>query len=65
MIIARQLFGKHMPKVTQSAVEGPPLLGSKLLGTFHSNGKADNNTGTVLDGDLYLVHLRVITVAHN
>jgi hypothetical protein len=37
--IARQRFGKHIPEVTQSTVEGPPSLGSKSLGTFHSNGK--------------------------
>jgi hypothetical protein len=39
MTIARQLFGKHIPEVTLSTVEEPPLLGSKSLGTFHNNGK--------------------------
>jgi hypothetical protein len=37
--IARQRFGKHISEVTQSMMEGPPLLGSKLLGTFRSNGR--------------------------
>jgi hypothetical protein len=39
MIIARQRFRKYIPEVTQSTVEGSPLLGSKLLGTFLSNGQ--------------------------
>jgi hypothetical protein len=47
MTIARQWFGKHVPEVTQSALEEPSLLGSKSLGTFHSNGKADSNRRTV------------------
>jgi hypothetical protein len=38
MTIARQKFGKHVPKVTQSTVERPPLLGNKQVGTFRSNG---------------------------
>jgi hypothetical protein len=48
MTIARQRFGKHVPKVRLSTVEGPPLLGSKSLGTFHGNGKnTGNNRRTV------------------
>jgi hypothetical protein len=39
MTIARERFGKHVPDITQSTVEGPPLLDSKSLGTFRSNGK--------------------------
>jgi hypothetical protein len=34
MTIARQWFEKHIPKVTQSTVGGPLLLGSKSLRTF-------------------------------
>jgi hypothetical protein len=53
MTIARQQFGKHIPEVTQSTVEGPTLLGSKLLGKFCSNGRnTDNNRRTVQDGGL-------------
>jgi hypothetical protein len=65
MAIARQHFGKHIPEVTQSTVEGPPLLGTKLLGMFHSNRKTDNNRGTVSDDILYSVYLEVITGGHN
>jgi hypothetical protein len=43
MTTAKQRFGKHIPEVTQSTMEGPPLLGSKSLGTFHINGKIRNN----------------------
>jgi hypothetical protein len=38
LTIARQRFGTHIPDITQSTVEGPPLLGSNSLGTFRSNG---------------------------
>jgi hypothetical protein len=38
MTVARQRFGKHFSEITQSTV-GSPLLGSRSLGTFHSNGK--------------------------
>jgi hypothetical protein len=37
MTIAGQRFGKYVFEVTQSTLEGPPLLGSQSLGTFHSN----------------------------
>jgi hypothetical protein len=51
MTIARQRFGKHILEVTQSTVEGPPLLGSKSLGTFRSNGKnTDNNKLNIRSG---------------
>jgi hypothetical protein len=43
MTTARQRFGKHIPEVTQPTVEGPPLLGSKPLGTFRSNGQNTHN----------------------
>jgi hypothetical protein len=44
MAIARQRFGKQIPEVTQSTVARPPLLGTKSLGTFRSNGQnTDNN----------------------
>jgi hypothetical protein len=43
MTIATQRFGKHVPEVTQLTAEGLLLLGSKSPGTFHSNGKPDNN----------------------
>jgi hypothetical protein len=33
MTIARQRSGIHVPKVTQSTVEVPPLLGGESLGT--------------------------------
>jgi hypothetical protein len=32
-------FGRHIPEVTQSTVESPPLLGNKTLGTYCSNGQ--------------------------
>jgi hypothetical protein len=44
--IARQRFSEHVPEFMQSTVEGPPLLGIKLLDKFHSNGKTDINKGT-------------------
>jgi hypothetical protein len=53
MTIARQRFGKYIPNITQSTVEGPPLLGSKSLGTCHGNGQnIDNNRRTVRGGGL-------------
>jgi hypothetical protein len=42
MTVARQRFVKHIHEVTQSTV-GTPLLGSRLLGTFPSNGQNTNN----------------------
>jgi hypothetical protein len=42
MTVARQRFSKHISEVTQSTV-GPPLLGSRSLGTFLSNGQNTNN----------------------
>jgi hypothetical protein len=42
MTVVRQRFGKHISQVTQSTV-GPPLLGSRSLGTFRSNGQNTNN----------------------
>jgi hypothetical protein len=48
MTIAKQRFGKHIPEVAQSTVEGPPLLNSKSLGTFRGNRQnTDNNRRTV------------------
>jgi hypothetical protein len=44
--IATQRFGKHIPEVKQSAVEGPPLMGSKSLGTFLSNGQNTSKTSS-------------------
>jgi hypothetical protein len=44
MIIARQRFGKHVPGVMLSIVDGPPLLCSKSLGMFRSNGSTQNIT---------------------
>jgi hypothetical protein len=38
MIVAKQRFDKHITEVKQSKM-GPPLLGSRSLGTFRSNGK--------------------------
>jgi hypothetical protein len=46
MIAARQRFGKHIPEVTQSTV-GPPLLVSRSLGTFRSNGQNTNNNRVI------------------
>jgi hypothetical protein len=37
MAIGSQQFGKDIHEVTYLTVEGPPLLGSKSLGMFHSN----------------------------
>jgi hypothetical protein len=54
MIIARQRFGKRVPEITQSAVEGPPLLGIKSLGAFRSNGKPDNNREELFESVIYL-----------
>jgi hypothetical protein len=34
MTIARQRIGKHIPEMTLSIVEGPPLLASKSQHTF-------------------------------
>jgi hypothetical protein len=34
MTIARQRFGKQVPEVTLSTVEGHPLLGNRSLDTF-------------------------------
>jgi hypothetical protein len=57
MTIARQRFSKHIPEVMQSTAEEPPLLGSKSLGTFGSNGQnTDNNRRTVRCGGLSSVH---------
>jgi hypothetical protein len=48
MTITRQRFGKHIPEVKQSTVEGLPLLGSKSLVTFRNNGQnTDNNKRTL------------------
>jgi hypothetical protein len=48
MTIARQRFGKYVLKVTQSAVKGPPLLGSKSLGTFNRNGQNTGNNRRIV-----------------
>jgi hypothetical protein len=53
MTTATQRFGKHISEATQSTVGGPPLLGSKSLGTFRSNGQNINiNRRTVRGSDL-------------
>jgi hypothetical protein len=53
MTIDRQRFGKHVPKMTQLTVEELPLLGSKSLGKFRSNGQnTDNSRRTVRGGGL-------------
>jgi hypothetical protein len=48
MTVGRQRHCKHISKVTQSTV-GPPLLSSRLLGTFRSNGHNTNNNRSVLE----------------
>lgn len=56
MTIARQRFGKYIPEIKQSTVEGSPLLGNKSLGTIHSNGQSTNNdTRTVRGGGFFSV----------
>jgi hypothetical protein len=58
--IGRQRFGKRISEVAQSTVEEPPLLGSKSLVTFRSNGQnTDNNRRTVRDDGLSSVRLEV------
>jgi hypothetical protein len=53
MTIARQQFGKHLPEVRQSTVEGLPMLSSKSLDTFRNNGQNTNNDRrTVRSGGL-------------
>jgi hypothetical protein len=54
MIIARQRFGKHVPKVRQSTVEGPLLLRSKSLGTFRSKGQTQNITEELFEMVIYI-----------
>jgi hypothetical protein len=46
LTIARQRFCKRISEVTQSTL-GPPLLGSRSLGTFRSNGKNINNNRVI------------------
>jgi hypothetical protein len=50
--ITRQPFGKHIPEARQSTVGGPPLLGTKSLGTSLSNGRNTDNRRTVRGGSL-------------
>jgi hypothetical protein len=47
MTNVRQLFGKHVPEVTQSIAEEPSSLGSRSLGTFRSNGQNTNNNTVI------------------
>jgi hypothetical protein len=43
MTVVRQRIGKPIPEVTLSTV-GSPLLGSRSVGTFRSNGQNTNNS---------------------
>jgi hypothetical protein len=58
--IARQRFGKHISEVTLSTVEGQPLLGSKLLGTFPWQRIGTQWQRNIRSGDLYSVLLNFI-----
>jgi hypothetical protein len=46
MTVARQRFGKHICEATQSTV-GPPVLGSRSLGTFCTSGQNTNNSRVI------------------